>query len=72
MGFIANQVNGGLTINNNTMGDPDAIEIGLNTINGGLPAPETYGTRIATSLPMTDREVSRPTASTGPRRIRTT
>jgi hypothetical protein len=36
MGFIANQVNGGVTINNNTMGDPDAIEIGLNTIHGGL------------------------------------
>jgi hypothetical protein len=36
MGFISNQVNGGLTVNNNTMGDPDAIEIGLNTIHGGL------------------------------------
>jgi hypothetical protein len=36
MGFISNQVNGGVTINNNTMGDPDAIEIGLNTIHGGL------------------------------------
>lgn len=36
MGFINNQVNGGVTINNNTLGDPDAIEIGLNTIHGGL------------------------------------
>ena len=36
MGFISNQVNGGATISNNTMGDPDAIEIGLNTIHGGL------------------------------------
>jgi hypothetical protein len=36
MGFISNQVNGGVTINNNTMGDPDAIEIGLNTVHGGL------------------------------------
>jgi hypothetical protein len=36
MGFISNQVNGGVTINNNTMSDPDAIEIGLNTIHGGL------------------------------------
>ena len=36
MGFIRNQSNGRVTVNNNTMGDPDAIEIGLNTINGGL------------------------------------
>jgi hypothetical protein len=36
MGFIANQVNGGTTVSNNTMGDPDAIEIGLNVIHGGL------------------------------------
>jgi hypothetical protein len=36
MGFIANQVDGGVTVNNNTMGDPDAIEIGLNSIHGGL------------------------------------
>lgn len=36
MGFIRNQANGGVTVNANTMGDPDAIEIGLNTINGGL------------------------------------
>jgi hypothetical protein len=36
MGFISNHVNGGVTINNNTMGDPDAFEIGLNTIQGGL------------------------------------
>jgi hypothetical protein len=36
MGFIANQVNGVVTVNNNTMGDPDAIEIGLNMIHGGL------------------------------------
>ena len=36
MGFIRNQTNGGLTVNDNTMGDPDAIEIGLNTINGGI------------------------------------
>ena len=36
MGFISNHVNGGVTINNNTMGDPDAIEIGLNMIHGSL------------------------------------
>ena len=36
MGFIRNHVNGGVTVNNNTMGDPDAIEIGLNSIHGGL------------------------------------
>ncbi len=36
MGFIRNQANGTVTVNNNTMGDPDAIEIGLNTIRGGL------------------------------------
>jgi hypothetical protein len=36
MGFIRNQANGGLQVDNNTLGDPDAIEIGLNTINGGI------------------------------------
>lgn len=36
MGFIRNRVNGGVSVVNNTVGDPDAIEIGLNTINGGL------------------------------------
>jgi hypothetical protein len=36
MGFIRNQANGGVSVANNTMGDPDAIEIGLNAINGGL------------------------------------
>jgi hypothetical protein len=36
MGFIRNQLNGGLTVSNNLMGDPDAIEIGLNTIHGGM------------------------------------
>jgi hypothetical protein len=36
MGFIANQVNGGVAVNGNTMGDPDAIEIGLNVVHGGL------------------------------------
>lgn len=36
MGFISNQVSGGAAINNNTMGDPDAIEVGLNTIRGSL------------------------------------
>jgi hypothetical protein len=36
MGVIRNGVNGGVAVNNNTMGDPDAIEIGLNHINGGL------------------------------------
>jgi hypothetical protein len=36
MGFIRNQVSGTVKVVNNTMGDPDAIEIGLNTINGSL------------------------------------
>ncbi len=36
MGFIRNQVNGGVHVDNNTMGDPDAIEIGLNMIHGPL------------------------------------
>ena len=36
MGFIRNRATGGVTVNNNTMGDPDAIEIGLNTIDGGI------------------------------------
>jgi hypothetical protein len=35
-GFIRNKVNGAVTVNNNTMGDPDAIEIGINAIHGGL------------------------------------
>lgn len=36
MGFIRNQVAGGVQINDNTLGDPDAIEVGLNTISGNL------------------------------------
>ena len=36
LGFINNQVNGGVTVDNNKMSDPDAIEIGLNSIHGGL------------------------------------
>ncbi len=36
LGVIRNQVSGGVRVNSNTMGDPDAIEIGLNTISGGL------------------------------------
>jgi len=36
MGFIRNHVNGGVSVTNNTLGDPDAIEIGLNVIHGGL------------------------------------
>jgi hypothetical protein len=36
MGFIRNHVNGGVSVVDNTVGDPDAIEIGLNAINGGL------------------------------------
>jgi len=36
MGFIGNTSNGSVSITNNTMGDPDAIEIGLNSINGSL------------------------------------
>jgi hypothetical protein len=35
-GIIRNTVNGTVSVNDNTMGDPDAIEIGLNDINGGL------------------------------------
>jgi hypothetical protein len=34
LGVIRNEINGGLSVNNNTMGDPDAIEIGLNSIHG--------------------------------------
>jgi len=36
MGFIRVAVNGSVHIDFNTMGDPDSIEIGLNTINGNL------------------------------------
>lgn len=35
-GFIRNQVNGTVSVTDNTMGDPDAIEIGLNVIHGAL------------------------------------
>src|SRR5215469_15134695 len=35
-GIIRTTVNGTVKVNNNTMGDPDAIEIGLNHINGTL------------------------------------
>lgn len=43
-GFIRNQVNGAVTIANNTMGDPDAIEVGLNSIKGALVC---YGNALA-------------------------
>ena len=36
MGFIRNHVNGKVTVSGNTLGDPDAIEIGANTIDGSL------------------------------------
>ena len=36
LGVIRDTVNGTVSVNNNTMGDPDAIEIGLNHINGTL------------------------------------
>ena len=36
MGFIRNTTNGSVKVNKNEMGDPDAIEIGLNVIHGGL------------------------------------
>jgi len=36
MGFINNHVSGDVAVNHNVLGDPDAIEIGLNTIHGGL------------------------------------
>jgi hypothetical protein len=36
LGIIRNTVNGTVGVNNNTMGDPDAIEIGLNVVHGAL------------------------------------
>jgi hypothetical protein len=48
MGFIRNQVNGGVHVNTNTMGDPDAIEIGLNSIHGGLACS---GNQLDPSIP---------------------
>ncbi len=36
IGLIGNQDNGLVTVNNNETSDPDAIEIGLNTIHGGM------------------------------------
>jgi hypothetical protein len=36
MGFINNQVHGSVNISHNKLGDPDAIEIGLNLIHGPL------------------------------------
>ena len=35
-GIIRTTVNGTVSVSNNTMGDPDAMEIGLNHINGAL------------------------------------
>ena len=45
-GFIRNNVNGGLTFNNNTVADPDGNEVVTNTIHGSVscagndPAPQ--------------------------------
>lgn len=36
LGLIGNQVNGLISVNNNLMGDPDAIEIGLNVVHGAM------------------------------------
>jgi hypothetical protein len=36
IGIIRAQINGGLTVNDNTLGDTDAIEIGTNVIHGSL------------------------------------
>lgn len=36
LGFIRNQVNGTVTFENNSVTDPDAIELGNNTIHGDL------------------------------------
>ena len=36
LGLIRDAVKGTMSVNDNTMGDPDAIEIGLNTIQGTL------------------------------------
>ena len=46
LGFIRNNVNGQVTLTNNTLGDPDANEYVTNRINGSLvchgnsPAPQ--------------------------------
>ena len=36
IGIIRVEINGGMSVTNNTLGDPDAIEIGNNVIRGGL------------------------------------
>jgi hypothetical protein len=36
IGVIRNEINGGLQINNNTLGDTDAIEVGINSIHGTM------------------------------------
>jgi len=48
LGFIRNEVNGNMRLNYNVVGDPDAIEIGLNAIHGGLACT---GNHLASSGP---------------------
>lgn len=48
LGVIRDHINGTVRVNNNTMGDPDAIEIGLNTIHGSL---ECAGNGLAFPIP---------------------
>jgi hypothetical protein len=51
MGFINNQVQGTVNISHNRIGDPDAIEIGLNTIHGALGCWGNYRDPASHVLP---------------------
>ena len=48
IGIIRVHVNGGMTVDDNTLGDTDAIEIGLNVIHGGLACS---GNRLDPAVP---------------------
>lgn len=71
-GVMRNTVNGTFKVNDNTMGDPDAIEIGLNVIHGTLACA-----RNALAFPGSggvptysfDGSPPNPNGVTGPRRV---
>ena len=51
IGIISNQVNGAVTVNNNETSDPDAIEIGLNAIHGGMACSGNFLNPAVTPVP---------------------
>jgi hypothetical protein len=51
IGLIGNRDNGLVTVNNNETSDPDAIEIGLNTLRGGLACSGNFLNPAVPSVP---------------------